>query len=144
MIKNFLKNNWAITIVYFAFVSYLLTGFRSDNPYQNISEIIHKCSYIFLSILIVQIIIWIRKKEILTTNKVIILAALFVINTYFLFNYYLRVGEKVGIFLNLLAVISGMVLLLQVMICVIVFLKNLILSRVINKKEKSGQIDYMT
>ena len=113
MLKNFLRKNCAVMTVYFLFVVYFVTGVGTNNFYRNISESIHDHSYAALLLLAAQLLLWKKDRNKFTPNMILTFSALLVINVYFLSDSYLKIGEKAGIFLNLLAAISGIVLVIQ-------------------------------
>lgn len=133
--KNyFLKNNWAIIIVYSTFVLYLITGYGVNNPYIKISEAIYRYSYVLLSLLFIQLSIWKKRNDIsFVKSKIFAFCALLIINFYFFCDSYLfsilrswLSVEKLGIVLSFLAFISGIILLIQLLIGGAFIIKSLL------------------
>lgn len=136
MKSKFLKNI-PILILYIGFFLHLLLGFFSFDLLD--SDSLNKISPLFLVCAILQTFLWNRKN--LDLNKIITIISFIIINFYFLFDYYL-LGifivyfnmELIGFFLNLLAVVSGIIISIQLLIIVLMYIINTIKN--INSNDK--------
>ena len=129
MKKTFLINT-PISISYLGFLLYLAFSLEVIQYRYNFADFIGNLSPFFLFAIFLQILLWSKEKfRPFTVKRLLTLTTLFFINFYLLFNYHLSkilVGyfniEAIGWILNILAVISGFILLAQAILFLALYL----------------------
>jgi hypothetical protein len=127
MLKSFFRKNWAITTAYLIFVVYLIAGFGRNNSCIKLSSIVHNNAYVPIFFLILQLFLWRKRKDKITTNKAVTCLGLLIINGYLLSDSYLKLGETIGLFFNLVTVIAGATLLLQILFWFLTFVRKVLI-----------------